>query len=86
MDNPELTATSDVAVIGVGYVGLTTAVCLAHLGNRVTAVDVDAAKVRQLRCGEPPILEVGLPELLREGLDCGRLTFTTELDDAARTN
>src|SRR5580658_9080188 len=69
---------STVAVIGAGYVGLTTAVCLAHLGHQVVAVDVDAAKVGRMQRGEAPILEAGLPELLAEGLAAGRLTFTTD--------
>jgi UDPglucose 6-dehydrogenase len=65
-------------VVGAGYVGLTTAVCLAHLGHQVTAVDVDEARVDQLRVGESPILEAGLPDLLVDGLRSGRLTFTTD--------
>ena len=69
---------STVAVIGVGYVGLTTAACLAHLGNRVMAVDVDEAKVEQMSKGIPPILEEGLEDLMREGLESGLLTFTTD--------
>ncbi len=72
-----------VAVIGVGYVGLTTAACLAHLGNRVVAVDVDAAKVERMRKGESPILETGLPELIQEGLRTGLLSFTTDVAAAA---
>lgn len=71
-----------VAVIGVGYVGLTTAVCLAHLGNRVVAVDVDAAKVEQMASGVPPILEEGLPSLMEEGIASGRLRFTTDSAEA----
>jgi UDPglucose 6-dehydrogenase len=74
---------SDVAVIGVGYVGLTTAGCLAHLGHRVVAVDVDAAKVALLRRGESPILEADLPELIQAGMAAGRLSFTTEASEAA---
>jgi UDPglucose 6-dehydrogenase len=73
---------SFVAVIGVGYVGLTTAACLAHMGHHVVAVDVDAAKVAQLRRGESPILEADLPELIQAGLAAGRLTFTTEASKA----
>jgi UDPglucose 6-dehydrogenase len=74
---------SAVAVIGVGYVGLTTAACLAHLGHLVRAVDVDTAKVARLRRGESPILEDGLPQLIREGLAAGRLSFTTDASEAA---
>jgi UDPglucose 6-dehydrogenase len=74
--------TTRVAVIGVGYVGLTTATCLAHLGNRVVAVDVDAAKVRRMSEGNSPILEEGLEDLIRDGLSSGRLRFTTDASDA----
>ncbi|MDA8048394.1 MAG: UDP-glucose/GDP-mannose dehydrogenase family protein [Actinomycetota bacterium] len=74
---------STVAVIGVGYVGLTTAACLAHLGNRVLAVDVDAAKVERMAQGIPPILEAGLGDLMREGIHSGRLSFTTDSEAAS---
>ena len=70
-------------MIGAGYVGLTTAACLAHLGNTVSAVDVDAAKVARLGRGESTILEEGLPALLEEGIESGRLTFTTDPAEAA---
>lgn len=76
-------APSTVAVIGVGYVGLTTAACLAHLGNRVIAVDVDQAKVERLSRGQSPILEDGLEDLLREGIASGQLSFTTNSAEAA---
>ena len=66
---------SDVAVIGAGYVGLTTAACLAHLGHSVVAADVDVARVERLNRGEIPIHEDGLPELVAEGLESGRLRF-----------
>jgi UDPglucose 6-dehydrogenase len=66
---------SDVAVIGAGYVGLTTAACLAHLGHSVVAADVDVARVERLNRGEIPIREDGLPELVAEGLESGRLRF-----------
>jgi len=64
-----------VAVIGAGHVGLTTAVCLAHLGHIVCCGEIDAEKVRRLESGEPTIVEDGLAELLREGLDSRRLRF-----------
>lgn len=66
-----------VAVIGAGYVGLATAVCLAHLGHRVCCGEIDARKVERLARGEPTILEDGLDDLLREGLAAGRLRFVT---------
>ena len=64
-----------VAVIGAGYVGLTTAVVLAHLGHRVCCGEIDPAKVARLSSGTPTIFEEGLEPLLREGLDSGRLRF-----------
>jgi UDPglucose 6-dehydrogenase len=64
-----------IAVIGTGYVGLTTGVCFAHLGHDVICADIDPAKVETLSKGEVPIVEAGLEELLREGLQAGRLTF-----------
>jgi UDPglucose 6-dehydrogenase len=66
---------SRVGVVGAGYVGLTTAACLAHLGHDVTCGDVDEARIAALRRGTVPILEDGLPELVREGLGSGRLHF-----------
>ncbi len=74
---------SDVAVIGAGYVGLTTAVCLAHLGHDVVCADIDAARVERLNKGEVPILEDGLPELLAEGLSSRRLRFVVGAKNAA---
>jgi UDPglucose 6-dehydrogenase len=74
---------STVAVIGVGYVGLTTAACLAHLGNRVLAVDVDESKVERMSRGVSPILEEGLEALMLEGIESGRLSFTTDAAWAA---
>ncbi len=64
-----------IAVIGTGYVGLTTGACLASLGHHVVCADIDAAKVARLRQGEIDILEPGLPELVAEGTAAGRLSF-----------
>jgi UDPglucose 6-dehydrogenase len=64
-----------IAVIGTGYVGLTTGVCFAHLGHEVTCADIDEEKIERLRRGEIPILEAGLDDLLREGLQSARLSF-----------
>jgi len=66
---------SRIAVIGTGYVGLTTGVCFAHLGHDVVCADVDADKVARLQRGELPIVESGLENLLAEGLRTGRVRF-----------
>lgn len=72
-----------VSVIGTGYVGLVSGVCLASKGHEVVCVDVDAAKVARINAGDPPIYEVGLQELL--GQVAGKtLTATTDLDAAVR--
>jgi UDPglucose 6-dehydrogenase len=65
----------NIAVIGTGYVGLTTGACLAHLGHNVVCADIDRGKVEALQQGRIPILEAGLQELVREGLRAGRLRF-----------
>ena len=67
---------SAIAVIGTGYVGLTTAVCLAKLGHQVVGVDIDEAKVARLRSGQATIYEPGLEELMQETQKSGRLVFT----------
>ncbi|GAA2564104.1 UDP-glucose dehydrogenase family protein [Pseudonocardia hydrocarbonoxydans] len=64
-----------VAVVGTGYVGLTTGACLATLGHRVICADVDEAKVERLRAGEIGIREDRLAELVNEGVAAGRLSF-----------
>ncbi|NIR38838.1 MAG: UDP-glucose/GDP-mannose dehydrogenase family protein, partial [Actinobacteria bacterium] len=66
---------SKIAVIGAGYVGLTTGACFAHLGHRVVCADNVPEKVERLGRGDVPIHEAGLTELVREGLDTGRLSF-----------
>jgi UDPglucose 6-dehydrogenase len=72
---------SAIAVIGTGYVGLTTAVCLAKLGHQVVGVDNDEAKVARLRSGEATIYEPGLEELMAETQKSGRLVFTTDYSE-----
>lgn len=75
---------SRIAVIGTGYVGLTTGACFAHLGHDVVCADVDEAKIERLCRGEVPILEDGLEELVREGLRSGRLRFVLGAGGAVR--
>lgn len=66
---------ADIAVIGAGYVGLTTAACFADLGHSVTCADIDEHRIAQLRRGQVPIVEAGLDRLVRDGLDNERLRF-----------
>jgi UDPglucose 6-dehydrogenase len=72
-----------IAVIGCGYLGAVHAAAMASLGYETVGVDVDAAKVEQLRRGEPPFYEPGLPELLTAGIDAGSLRFTNDIAEAA---
>jgi UDPglucose 6-dehydrogenase len=74
---------AEVAVIGAGYVGLTTAACLAHMGHRVRCADIDVERVAALSKGEIPILEEGLPALVTEGLTNRRLSFVVGASNAA---
>ncbi|MDW3217959.1 MAG: UDP-glucose/GDP-mannose dehydrogenase family protein [Acidimicrobiales bacterium] len=74
--------TSKIAVIGTGYVGLTTGACFAHLGHEVICADIVPEKVEMLREGEVPIHEAGLPELVRDGIDSGRLSFVLGAEHA----
>ena len=64
-----------IGVVGVGYVGLTTGACLAHIGHTVVCGDGDAEKINRLRKGEISIVEKGLTEIVNEGITAGRLEF-----------
>jgi nucleotide sugar dehydrogenase len=75
---------SRLAVIGCGYVGSVSAACLASLGHRVRAVDVDGSRVAQLADATAPFVETGLPEVLRRELDAGRLSFGGDVERAVR--
>ena len=66
---------SRIAIVGTGYVGLTAGACFAHLGHQVVCGDIDEAKVEELSAGRLPIVEAGLADLVREGLNAGRLSF-----------
>ena len=67
---------SSVAVIGIGYVGLVTAVCFAEMGHTVICIDVDKEKISALQQQKIPIYEIGLDELLKK--NASRITFTTD--------
>lgn len=65
-----------IAVLGTGYVGLSTGVCLAEIGHKVVCIDVDEKKVETLKQGISPIYEPGLEELLSKNMQADRLDFT----------
>ena len=68
-----------VCVIGTGYVGLVTGVCLAHIGHHVICVDNNEEKVKLMKSGQSPIYEPGLSELMQSSAQSGRLEFTSDL-------
>ena len=70
-----------VTAIGIGYLGLTHAVCMADLGHQVLAIDVDTEKVEKAARGETPFFEPGLEPLLRKNIEAGRLRFTTSFQE-----
>ncbi len=73
-----------ISVIGTGYVGLVTGVCLSETGNNVICVDIDENKVEQLSNGIPTIYEIGLEKVLKQNIKDQRLTFTTDLETAIK--
>ena len=68
-----------VCVIGTGYVGLVTGVCLAQMGHQVICVDNNEEKVKLMRAGQSPIYEPGLSEFMVSNMQAERLIFTTDL-------
>lgn len=75
-----------IAVVGTGYVGLVAGTCFAEMGNHVICVDVDQAKVDELKAGGIPIYEPGLEEIVRRNSREGRLDFTTDLGAAVQAS
>jgi GDP-mannose 6-dehydrogenase len=71
-----------VAVVGLGYVGTVTAACLATNGHDVFGVDVDAAKVDEIRAGRSPVAEPGLDDLVAQAVADGTLRASTSCADA----
>ena len=69
-----------ICVVGVGYVGLVTAGCLAEAGSDVVCVDNDQKKIADLKSGVIPIYEPGLTEIVKHNEQLGRLHFTTDLN------
>ncbi len=74
----------EIAIIGSGYVGLVTGVCLAHIGHTVTCVDNNPEKVRKLKAGEVPIYEPGLEPLMHKYSKMKRLNFSSSIEAATK--
>ena len=74
----------DIAIVGTGYVGLTTGACMAALGHTVSCVDIDAKKIESLQRGELPLYETGLEDLVAGEQQSGRLRFTVDLATGIR--
>ncbi len=74
----------DVTIIGCGYVGLVTGVCLASIGHTVRGVEKDQKKLKQLQDGHCPIFEPGLQELMQENYASGQIQFTDDVKSAVK--
>jgi UDPglucose 6-dehydrogenase len=72
-----------ITMIGSGYVGLVSGACFSDFGHDVICVDKDEAKIDALKAGKIPIFEPGLEELVARNVQAGRLSFTTDLAEAA---
>ncbi|WP_103653070.1 UDP-glucose dehydrogenase family protein [Bacillus thuringiensis] len=71
-----------IAILGAGYVGLSTGVCLSEIGHSVICIDTDEQKIKSLNQGISPIYEPGLETLLAQNAAAGRLLFTTSHREA----
>lgn len=69
-----------VFIVGVGYVGLVTAACLAELGHTVLGTDINREKIKKLQKGESPIYEAGLEKIVKKNIRSGRLKFQVGID------
>jgi len=74
----------NIAIIGSGYVGLVTGVCLSHIGHHVICVDNNPDKIKKLKKGEVPIYEPGLEDLMKACIKKKRLVFSGSIKDATQ--
>src|SRR5947209_8510260 len=74
----------NITVIGTSYVGLTTGVSFADMGNQVICIDIDQAKIDRLNDGIMPIHEPGLQEVVVRNMRANRLRFTTSYEEGMR--
>ncbi|HEX6643192.1 MAG TPA: nucleotide sugar dehydrogenase [Gemmatimonadales bacterium] len=76
--------TTSISVFGLGYVGCVSAACFAREGHTVLGVDVNPGKVEMINAGKATIVEMGIGELVADMVGAGRLTATTDVEDAVR--
>jgi len=74
------------SIVGLGYVGVVCAACFAKEGHEVIGVDIDKVKVDLINNKKAPIVEEGLEELIKEGVESGRLKATTDLKEAVKNS
>ena len=72
----------NISVVGTGYVGLVVGACLAETGNNVCCADIDKKKIERLKQNDIPIYEPGLEPLVERNQKEGRLSFTTDIQEA----
>jgi len=72
----------DISIFGLGYVGAVSLACLARDGHRVVGVDIDATKLDLIRRGDTPIIEEGMPELMKSVVASGRVEVSRDVDAA----
>lgn len=73
-----------ITIVGTGYVGLVTGVCLADTGNHVMGLEIDEDKVAKLNRGESTIFEPGLSDMLESNIEAGRFVVTSDLPAAVQ--
>jgi len=74
----------NIAIIGAGYVGLVTGVCLANIGHRIICVDNDEDKIQKLKAMKVPIYEPDLEAILHKCVKQKKLTFTSSIKEATK--
>ena len=76
----------NVSIFGLGYVGAVTTACLSRDGINVMGVDINEDKVETIAKGKSPIIEAGLAELLKAGVEKGRISATTDAKKAVKNS